>query len=212
MQFILAGRDTTTSCLTYTMYAIAQYPDIQQKIRHEIQTLLGPDFKSLTYDHAKQMRYLDAVVHEALRVYPAVAINARMAVEDDILPNKAKTFVPAGTKIAFIIWAMGRNKEQWGEDAMEFRPERWLKMKTRPTAYEYPVFHAGPRSCLGMNMALVEAKILLASILMKYEVNFANETNYVRATGREVIDPPYTPSLTVHMKEGLHLKFTPITK
>lgn len=74
--------------------------------------------------------------------------------------------------VAFSAWYLGRNSAMWAPDPLAFRPERWLEMdehKTRPTAYEFPVFQAGPRICPGMNMAVLEAKIFLAVLLQRFE-------------------------------------------
>lgn len=167
LTFIFAGRDTTSECITYTFYSLARYPQIQEKIRAELRHTLGDHHssESLTYENVQTMKYLDAVVHETLRLYPALPYNLKVAVEDDTLPDQ--TFVPAGTYMYYSPWYMGRNEKFWGNDARTFRPERWLERERRPTAYEFPVFQAGPRTCIGMAMALVEVKVFTAVVLLE---------------------------------------------
>uniref|UniRef100_K3X3L1 Cytochrome P450 n=1 Tax=Globisporangium ultimum (strain ATCC 200006 / CBS 805.95 / DAOM BR144) TaxID=431595 RepID=K3X3L1_GLOUD len=157
LTFIFAGKDTTSSAITYTMYALAQYPDVQEKLVNELQQVKNATF---TYEDVKSMRYLDAVVSETLRLYPTVPSNMKLAVKDDYLPDG--TFVPAGAEVVYHTWYMGRHNPIFGDDPLVFRPERWLEMKTRPSAYDLPVFQAGPRICVGMNMALAETKMFVA--------------------------------------------------
>ncbi|CCI50351.1 unnamed protein product [Albugo candida] len=203
LTFIFAGRDTTSECITYTFYALARNPHIQEKIRQELYQALGENSSSvsLTYENIKMLRYLDAVVHETLRLYPALPYNLKVAVEDDILPDQ--TFVPAGTYMYYSPWYMGRNEKFWGPDAHVFRPERWLEMERRPTAYEFPVFQAGPRTCIGMAMAIVEVKVFTAVILMEH---------FVKIQDGHDVDRDYILKSGLYMKEGLPLDLIPLPK
>lgn len=172
LTFIFAGRDTTAECITYTFYGIARHPEVQQKIVDELRAChgtAGSNGDALSYDDVKSLKYLEAVVFEAVRLYPALPYNVKMAVADDHLPDG--TFVPAGTDVVYSPWYMGRNNVKlWGKDTLAFRPERWLEMKTRPSAFEFPAFQAGPRVCIGMNMAVLEAKMFIAVMLRHFHV------------------------------------------
>uniref|UniRef100_K3X3M2 Cytochrome P450 n=1 Tax=Globisporangium ultimum (strain ATCC 200006 / CBS 805.95 / DAOM BR144) TaxID=431595 RepID=K3X3M2_GLOUD len=171
--FIFAGRDTTSSFITHTIYALCRHPEVQRKVADEISELTNNDSSDnhggsvLSYDGIKNLRYLDAVVHEALRMYPPVPFNIKRAAEDDHLPDG--TFVPAGCDLAYSPWYMGRNSAMWMPDPLVFRPERWLEMATRPTAFEFPVFQAGPRICIGMNMAVLQAKMFVATMVQRFD-------------------------------------------
>uniref|UniRef100_K3XBX5 Cytochrome P450 n=1 Tax=Globisporangium ultimum (strain ATCC 200006 / CBS 805.95 / DAOM BR144) TaxID=431595 RepID=K3XBX5_GLOUD len=186
LTFIFAGRDTTAECITYTFYGIARHPHVQRKIVEELQTVLnGTGDASLSYSDVRQLKYLDAVVYEAIRLYPALPYNVKMAVNDDHLPDG--TFVPAGVDVVYSPWYMGRHNAIWGDDPLEFRPERWLEMKTRPSAFEFPAFQAGPRVCIGMSMALLEAKMCVAGVLHHVDVRIpaseSQERGYVLKSG-----------------------------
>mmetsp|Transcript_18216 Transcript_18216/g.39757 ORF Transcript_18216/g.39757 Transcript_18216/m.39757 type:complete len:135 (-) Transcript_18216:1526-1930(-) len=85
---------------------------------------------------------------------------------DDVLPDG--TFVPAGSAVAWMPLSMGRSEEVWGEDALEFKPERFIGVK-EPSLYKYPVFNAGPRTCLGKPLALMTMKMTLAYLLPKFD-------------------------------------------
>ncbi|GAB9473893.1 Cytochrome p450 [Globisporangium polare] len=194
---VFAGRDTTSSTILYSFYSLAQYPEQQDKILEELK---GVDINSLTYDDVKKLKYLDAFVWETLRLYPTTPTNFKQAAEDDYLPDG--TFVPAGTEILWSSYYIGRNNAKlWGEDQLEFRPERWLEMKTRPTMYEYPLFQGGPRICPGMNMALLETKIFIAILLQKFHVKLQD--------GEQVKDRSYVFGASLVMEGGLPLQLTP---
>ncbi|TYZ67861.1 hypothetical protein PybrP1_006392, partial [[Pythium] brassicae (nom. inval.)] len=140
---------------------LAKHPEVQQKAYEEVMSLNKSEF---TFEDAKQLKYLDAIVHETLRLYPPAVLSSKVCCEDDHLPDG--TFVSAGTEVTWSMWYMGRNnKALWGEDVRVFRPERWLEMEKRPSAFDFPVFQAGPRICLGMNMSLLESKIFTATML-----------------------------------------------
>ncbi|ETM44676.1 hypothetical protein L914_10111 [Phytophthora nicotianae] len=199
--FIVAGRDTTAACITYCFYAIARHPQVQKRIVEELESLKRSTDSSstpFTFENVKNMRYLDAVVHEALRLYPPVPYNLKCAVKDDYLPDD--TFVPAGVEIVYSPWYMGRNSAIWGDDPLEFRPERWLELTKHPSAYEFPAFQAGPRLCLGMNMAVLEAKFFLATTLRRYHITIAPGETQERG---------YVLKSTLVMEGGLPLQMTP---
>ncbi|KAG7394888.1 hypothetical protein PHYBOEH_004512 [Phytophthora boehmeriae] len=203
LTFVFAGRDTTAECLTYSFYTIATHPKVQQRIVDELESAkpMGSVDEPFTFDEVKSLRYLEAVVYETVRLYPALPFNVKSAVSDDYLPDG--TFVPAGVDVVYSPWYMGRNGAMWGADPMEFRPERWLEMPKRPSAYELPAFQAGPRICLGMNMAVLEAKLFLATTLRRFHVEIPigekRERNYVLKSG-------------LFMDGGLPLQLTPRSK
>ncbi|TYZ62664.1 hypothetical protein PybrP1_002843 [[Pythium] brassicae (nom. inval.)] len=97
LTFIFAGRDTTAECITYAFYGIARHPAVQQRIVDEVRVSCRGGDGALAYEDVKGLRYLDAVVHEAVRLYPALPYNVKMAVRDDHLPGGV--FVPAGCDV-----------------------------------------------------------------------------------------------------------------
>ncbi|GAB9473895.1 hypothetical protein Gpo141_00011039 [Globisporangium polare] len=198
LTFIIAGWDTTASSITYSFYELARHPKIQQKIVDELQELTSSG-DVISYDDIKKLKYLDAVVSESMRLHPTVPANMKYAAEDDYLPDG--TFIPAGVEIMYNSFYIGRNSPIWGKDPHVFRPERWLEMKTRPSAYDFPVFQAGPRICPGMNMALLETKLFIAVMLRHFEVRIRE--------GVQVEDRGYIFSATLIMDGGLPLQMTP---
>lgn len=165
LNFIIAGRDTTACTLSWMFYILATNPDIQEKLHAEIDEKFGagssPTVKSVS---ASEMPYLNGVLYETLRLYPPVPIDGKDTVADDTLPNGIK--IAAGAKMTFLVYGMGRDPVRY-PDPESVKPERWIPFK-EPQPHEFPVFQAGPRICLGMNMAVFEAKVAALMVLREY--------------------------------------------
>lgn len=145
---------------------ICQYPKVQEKLLEEIENCIGN--ASPSYDQVKEMKYANAIFNETLRLHPSVPKNVKEAAIDEILPDG--TVVPKGSVIAWSPYVMGRCPRIWGPTAREFDPDRWINNKP-PTSFEYPVFHAGPRMCLGKNLAELEGVFVLVSLFQKYHIS-----------------------------------------
>eukprot|EP01006_Ploeotia_vitrea_P011096 TRINITY_DN2959_c0_g1_i1.p1 TRINITY_DN2959_c0_g1~~TRINITY_DN2959_c0_g1_i1.p1 ORF type:complete len:500 (+),score=38.64 TRINITY_DN2959_c0_g1_i1:68-1567(+) len=166
MSLFLAGRDTTSNCLSWLFYVLSSRPDIADKVSEEIKANI-PEGESPTFDALKGMYYTHAVVTETLRLYPSVPEDPKVAQADDVLPSGGHK-VQKGDVVAFHPNIMGISKELWGEDAEDFKPERWLDEKgefVRQSPYKFTAFQAGPRQCLGLDMAYLEVKTVLVMIL-----------------------------------------------
>lgn len=127
-----AGRDTTSSVLTYLFLELSRRPDVVSKIQEEIQEIGVND---PTWEQLKNMKYINWAVKESLRLNPPVPSNAREAARDTVLPvgggpdGKSPIFVQKGTMLRYTVWTMQRRKDLFGDDAEEFRPERWENLK-----------------------------------------------------------------------------------
>lgn len=165
LNMVIAGRDTTACTLSWFFYILATNPEIQKKLHEEVdakfQADRAPTIKSVS---PSEMPYLHGVLYETLRLYPPVPIDGKQATNDDILPNGTK--IPAGSKMTFMVYAIGRDPTVY-PDPEVVKPERWIPFK-EPAPHEFPVFQAGPRICLGQNMALFEAKIAAMMVLHEY--------------------------------------------
>ncbi|CAK3741847.1 Cytochrome P450 52A12 [Lecanosticta acicola] len=165
LNILLAGRDTTASLLTNAWFMLSKRPDIWKKLQAEVARLDGA---LPTFEQLKELKYLKAVLNESLRLHPVVPLNSREATEDTTLPvgggpdGSHPLFIKKGELMVWSLYAMHRRKDYYGEDANEFRPERWIdnaetgKKGLRP-GWEYLPFNGGPRICLGQQFALTEA-------------------------------------------------------
>ncbi|KAI1314681.1 hypothetical protein EDD11_001893, partial [Mortierella claussenii] len=144
LNFIIAGRDTTAQALSwmfYLMYRSSTDKNIVRKLQQEIDEVLGDELP--TYESSKKMKYAEACMYEALRLYPSVPRNLKICVEDDILPNGVE--IKKGEFFQWSPWTMGRDTAIWGPDAKEYNPERWFQNE-KATPTKFPAFHAGPRT------------------------------------------------------------------
>ncbi|XP_071720664.1 cytochrome P450 94A1-like [Rutidosis leptorrhynchoides] len=199
ISFILAGRDTTSAAMTWFFWLIYKNPDIESKIVNEI----NAKSDSPIYDEVKDMVYTHASLCESMRLYPPVPVDSKIANVDDVLPDG--TAVKKGTMVSYHPYAMGRVEKFWGKDWKEFRPERWLEKdetmeKVKFVArdpYIYPVFQAGPRICLGKDMAFLQMKRVVAGVLQQFKVVSAIDDSS---------EPVFITNLTMKMKDGFPVK------
>ncbi|KAJ6365435.1 hypothetical protein OIU76_030251 [Salix suchowensis] len=166
ISFLLAGRDTVASGLTSFFWILSQHPEVVSAIREEMEKVTGSSQELPSYQEMLQMHYLNAAIHESLRLYPPVQFDSKFAQEDDILPDG--TFVPRGTRATYHQYAMGRMEQ-------------------------FTVFHAGPRICLGKELALVEMKTVALAIIRGFNT-VAEDPDQV---------PRFIPGFTATVRGGL---------
>lgn len=154
LHILLAGRDTTASLLGWTFYMLVRHPAIYDGLRATILSEFGSYAhpRNITFQSLKSCRQLQHTLNESLRLYPVVPFNSRVATKDTTIPvgggpdGKSPIFVRKGQPVDYSVHVMHRRKDLWGEDADEFRPERWVGRKV---GWEYLPFNGGPRICLG---------------------------------------------------------------
>ncbi|XP_073009784.1 cytochrome P450 CYP94D108 [Typha latifolia] len=198
--FILAGRETTSSALTWFFWIISTRPDVADKIVQEVKSIRASNQDSsvttFSYEDLGEMHYLHAAISESLRLYPPVAMDTQSCGGDDTMPDG--TFVGKGWFVSYSAYAMARVEAIWGKDCNEYKPERWLEDGVfKPVSpFRYPVFHAGPRMCLGKEMAYIQMKSIVACVLERFKIS---------VVGKEGT-PEHILSLTLRMKGGLPVK------
>ncbi|KAK4404722.1 cytochrome [Sesamum angolense] len=172
ISFILAGRDTTSSALSWFFWLLSSRPDVEERILQELENIRRQNGKSIgeiySFDELREMHYLHAAISETMRLYPPVPVDTKACKEDDILPDG--TVIGKNWFISYHTYAMGRMESIWGEDCCEFKPERWIEngICKQESPFKYPVFHAGPRMCLGKDMAYIQMKSIAASVLERF--------------------------------------------
>ncbi|KAK3429870.1 hypothetical protein EUGRSUZ_E01360 [Eucalyptus grandis] len=208
LNFMIAGKDTSASTLSWFLYMLCKNPLVQQKIVDEIKEVTGdqaseanPDefVERITDPVLGRMHYLHATLTETLRLYPAVPLDGRCAETDDVLPDGFH--VKKGDNINYLAYSMGRMHNIWGEDAEDFKPERWLKdgIFQNESPFKFVAFHAGPRICLGKDFAYRQMKIVSIALLRFFRFRLADETRPVT----------YKVMFTLHIDNGLPLHAVP---
>jgi len=193
--FFTAGHETTSIALTYAIGLLATYPDVQQKLRNEVNTVV-PD--ELTYESLKDLNYLDSFIKEVLRYHPPVTyIRSRRADRDLVIGDY---FVPAGTNIHQDLYSMNHDPEIWGDPDI-FRPERFSNEKlTKEQRASFIPFSTGPRFCIGMSFSLEEQKVFLATLVKRFRSISMAPGSAIRESNKSFLNAPDFDSLSVIFK------------
>ncbi|KAI8681645.1 hypothetical protein NCS55_00416800 [Fusarium keratoplasticum] len=169
LAMILGGRDTSASTMSSLFWILARRPDVVEKMRAEI---AGLDGRKPTWEEMKELKYLNMVLKEALRLWAPVSTNSREAVKDTVLPKgggpdgQSPLFVPKGTACRWSSYSLHRRKDIYGDDAEEFKPERWETLRAK---WEYIPFSGGPRICIGQQFALTQMSYLITRLFQTFE-------------------------------------------
>ncbi|CAE6448527.1 unnamed protein product, partial [Rhizoctonia solani] len=165
---LFGGHDTTSAALDRTLHLLAQYPEVQDRLREEVREAHSLHGKDLDYDQLNSLKYLDAVCRESLRVWSPAQFTQRTAAKDWNLPLRypvkskdgktmiSNLFVKKGTHLYLSLGSVNRDKQTWGDDAEQFKPSRWLDSLPEsvaeskiPGVYSNMMtFLGGPRSCM----------------------------------------------------------------
>jgi cytochrome P450 len=163
--FLLAGHETTSSALTFTLHLLARHPDEQQRVVDELADVLGA--RPPTVHDVPALRRTAMVLKEAMRLYPPVYALARRAERDDEIGGRR---IPAGSLLVVAQWATHRHPTIW-EAPETFDPDRFTpEQEAARHRYAYFPFGGGPRACLGSHFAMQEAQIALAVLLQRYRI------------------------------------------
>jgi len=170
MTFLFAGHETTAHSLTFAVAQVAQHPQVAQKLLEELAEVVGQAPKGIIgYNDVAKLPYLTAVIKETMRMYPVVASIARQLEEDHRI---GEYDLPKGTLVAVNVIALHYNHRVW-KDPTIFDPSRFLRSDSDSDAVISPLnympFGYGRRTCIGQNFAMVEMKLILASLLYKFK-------------------------------------------
>jgi cytochrome P450 len=189
MTLFLAGHETTAQALAWTWYLLSQNPAAETRLHGELRGVLKG--RSPEPGDLRNLPYLDALLHEVLRLYPPAYITARTSIE----PCQIGGYdFPAGSTILMSQWVMHRDSRFYDEP-QAFRPERWLDgLADRLPAGAYFPFGDGPRRCIGQNFAMLEAAIVIGTLAQRFQF---------RLVPGHPVDPE--PLVTLRPRHGIRM-------
>ncbi|XP_073465775.1 cholesterol 24-hydroxylase-like [Aquarana catesbeiana] len=161
--FFIAGQETTANQLSFTVIELARNPDILKKAQDEVDEVIGCK-RDLEYEDLGKLQYLSQVLKESLRLYPPAPGTSRALEEETYIEGVR---IPAKSSLMFNSYIMGR-MEQFYPDPLVFNPDRFHPDAPKPYFTYFP-FSLGPRSCIGQVFAQMEAKVVLAKLLQRFE-------------------------------------------
>ncbi|KAK0206158.1 cytochrome P450 [Desarmillaria ectypa] len=183
---LIAGHETSSSAITWSFYVLCAHPESQKKLRDELLTL---DTDTPTMDQLNSLPYLEIFIRETLRIFAPVQTVPRVAAKDDILPLDCPVTdkkgiihrslrIVKGQGIMIPVVGLNTDKSIWGEDAADFKPERWENLpetvRSIPGVWANTMsFFGGPRSCIGFRFSIIEMKAALFSVVRAFELELA---------------------------------------
>ncbi|EGZ10106.1 hypothetical protein PHYSODRAFT_549331 [Phytophthora sojae] len=207
MTFVFAGKDSTAHSMGWFIVNMNRYPDVLKKIREEMKEklpgLLTGEIRVPMQEQIKDLVYLEAVVKENIRLHPSTGFIVRETMQDTTLVDG--TFVEKGQTLMVSSYCNARNKKTWGDDCLEFKPERMIDPETGKlrvlSPYVFSGFGSGQHVCIGQKFAQMEIKMAMATLFSKFDI-------------KTVEDPwklTYEFSLTIPVKGPLDVEVTPLT-
>ncbi|XP_077266484.1 cytochrome P450 4C1-like isoform X2 [Temnothorax americanus] len=194
--FMFEGHDTTAVAMTWTLFLLGDNLEHQEKVHEELDEIFGDSDTPASVKELSQLKYLERVIKETLRLFPSVPLITRKLTEDVKLDNYT---LPKGISVTLAILFAHRNPKVW-PDPMKFDPDRFLPENSKHrNPYAYVPFSAGPRNCIGQRFALLEEKIMLAAILRKWRVKSVKTLDTIE----------YGSTLILRPCEEVLIHFTP---
>lgn len=194
LTMLLVGHETVALALTYAMYLVARHPAVQNEIREEARSVFRD--AAVEYPAVEACPVVNAVISEALRLYPPVWAMGREAIAPIDIQGVP---VPAGSQLLVSPWVCHRDPARFA-DADRFMPHRWDDgLESRLPRFSFIPFGGGPRLCVGARFARIEASLVLATLL---------RSNRVELVGNERLD--LVPTVTLRPKGPVRVRITAV--
>jgi cytochrome P450 len=196
LTMFIAGHDTSTALLAWSLYLLCSHPATLAQVRLELDTVLGDS--APTYERIAQLTSLDHVIKETLRLYPPIHLGSRVAATDLVFRDYT---IRAGTRVLYSPYLTHRDPRYW-PDPGRFNPERFSSQSqhSRP-AFTFIPFGGGPRNCMGAAFAVIEAKIVLARLLQGYDIQLVGA--HVRPRMGATLEPSPGVLVEIQRRSGL---------
>lgn len=201
LNVVLPSRDTSAIAFGDIIFELARHPDEWAKLRTEVLNI--DPHQSLTYEFVRSLKRTKAIVNESLRLHPATSRIARTSLQDTVLPKgggpdgQSPIFVPKGQAVRLDLYSIHRDPAIWGQDADEFRPDRWNQ--GRPlweSKWQYEPFLGGIRMCPAQNQVLTQVSYLL--------IRFAQEFPFIENKD-DILEYQETVRVTVQSRNGVKI-------
>jgi len=192
MHLLVAGHETSSNALSWTLYLLSKHPDCVERIRDEFDCVLGD--KPLGFSDVPKFEFTTQVINEALRLYPPFWMVDRMALADD---RAGDVDIPRGSTVVVFIYGTHHSPRYW-ENPESFDPERFSKANEKQhTPFAHLPFGAGPRGCIGGNYAMLQMLMILSVLLRKYDLQLVPG---------QTIEP--RPMVILRPEHGIRMSFT----
>ncbi|KAJ6634646.1 Cytochrome P450 4C1 [Pseudolycoriella hygida] len=195
--FMFEGHDTTTAGITWTIFLLGLHPEIQDKVYNELDSIFHGSDRKVTLSDMSEMKYLERVIKEAMRLYPPVPIIGRRLSENIQLDEYC---IPEGCMIKIDLYNLHRDPRFFA-DPETFDPDRFLpdSMHSRHP-FAYLPFSAGPRNCIGQKFAAYEQKAVVSTILRHFTVRAVDKRHDVKMINELVLRPIGGINVTLHRR------------
>ncbi|XP_015921403.2 cytochrome P450 4C1-like [Parasteatoda tepidariorum] len=184
--FTFEGHDTTSIAMSWTLYLIGLHPWVQDKVHEELDSIFGESDREVDVDDIKDMKYLECVVKESMRLYPSVSIFGR-EIRDDLQCNEY--VIPQGSMCYVNVYLLHRDSKVF-PNPEKFDPDRFSPENSAGRhPFAYVPFSAGPRNCIGQRFAFMEIKTVVSSVLRKFKVKSLDPRDRVNVMDEIILRP-----------------------
>ncbi|XP_030752973.1 cytochrome P450 4C1-like isoform X2 [Sitophilus oryzae] len=193
--FLFAGTDTTASALSFVFAVLGMFTDVQDKVLEEVLSIIGPD-KTPGFEHLHQLHYTERVIKETLRLFPVGAFFLRYVSQDT---DFGDFVIPKSSHVYFGLVYIHRNPKYW-PNPLKFDPDRFLPeevAKRHPCTY-IP-FSYGPRNCIGRYYAMMNMKVIIATVIRKFRIH---------CQYKKIEDIKLKTNITLRFRDGAKVSVT----
>ncbi len=199
--FLIAGHETTSGLMSFTLYFLLNNPDVLERAYEEVDRVLGKDIASApTLQQVNQLTYIQQILKEALRLWPTAPAFSVYPYEDEVIGGQYKLKKRTFTTILTLM--LHRDKSVWGDNAEEFDPENFSREAEAARPFNaYKPFGNGQRACIGRQFAMQEATLVMGMLLQRFEL--IDHTNYTLKVKETMSIKPDGFRIKVKLRDGL---------